>query len=403
MDVQEIERFKALFYKYNYDYDKMTSKELLELDHFINSKQSTEVLKNLIDEFIAKEHDNVSIDISLPVMNKEGVYSKIIERINYEKPKRSLLNINHPVYKVAALLIFTLGCSTYFLLKKQASVNENNVIAKNISKDVNPGGNHAILQIEGKNDLVLDGSSKGILSEMDQFSVAQNKDGEIVFKVNDPSATAKTYESKLITPRGGQYQLILSDGTHVWLNASSSITFPSQFVGNERRVTIKGEAYFEVAKNPDKPFYVSTSRSEIKVLGTHFSVMDYENEYKSKTTLLEGSVKISNGSESKILKPNEQAIIDNNKNLRKIYLDNASKEVAYKDGYFEFKNDSLATVMRQLERWYDVDVLLDRKIKDGEYYTGKIPRNINLKEVMNILNYSGLHIKIENKKMFVKQ
>ena len=98
-----------------------------------------------------------------------------------------------------------------------------------------------------------------------------------------------------------------------------------------------------------------------------------------------------------------KAIIDNNKNLNKIYLDNALKEVAWKDGYFEFKDDSLTTVMRQLERWYDVDVLLDKKIKDGENYTGKIPRNINLREVMNILNYSGLKIKIEDKKMFVKQ
>lgn len=401
MDVQQKERFRDLFYKYNNDFRKMTSEEFFEFDHLIKSKQANGVLKDLIDEFIAKEHNDISIDFHTPLLNKEEVYYRIAERINIDKPKRSIFNINHPIYKVAAILIFVLGFGAYFLIKQQ-NLGNKNVVAKNITQDVNPGGNHAILKIEGRKDIALDASIKGILSEIDQFSVSQNKKGEVIFSANVTSTIVKTYVSELITPRGGQYQLILSDGTHVWLNAASSITFPSQFSGNERRVSVKGEAYFEVAKNPDKPFYVSTSRSEIKVLGTHFNVMDYMNEYKSKTTLLEGSVKISNGSESKILKPNEQAIIDNNKNLHKIYLNNASKEVAWKDGYFEFKDDSLASVMRQLERWYDVDVLLDHNIKDGEYYNGKIPRNINLKEVMNILNYSGLNIKIEDKKVFVK-
>lgn len=403
MNTQEIERFRELFYKYCQDYSKMTAQEFSEFNDFVKSKQSNEILKSLVDEFIAKEHENVSLDISLPELNKDEVYLKILDQINVQKPKPSIFNIHHFIYKAAAILIFTLGFGTYFLIKNKKPVNKTNVVAKNINQDIKPGKNQAILQIEGKEDLILDEFGKGVLSEVDGLKVTQNKNGEVIFKANDVTSTAKTYLSKLITPRGGQYQIILPDGTHVWLNASSSITFPSQFSGNERRVSVKGEAYFEVAKNPDKPFYVSTSRSEIRVLGTHFSVMDYENEYKSKTTLLEGSVKISSGKESKILKPNEQAIIDNNKNLNKIYLDNALKEVAWKDGYFEFKNDSLASVMRQLERWYDVDVLLDPKIKDGEDYTGKIPRNINLREVMSILNYSGLQIKIEDKKMFVKQ
>lgn len=403
MDAQHVEKFRKLFYKYNDDYSKMTSQEFFEFNHFIKSEQSNEVLKDLIDEFITKEHDSISVNNSTTMLNKEEIYSRIAERINFDKPKRSIFSINHPIYKVAAMLIFVLGFGTYFFIKKQQSVDKSSIVSKNANQDINPGGNHAILKIEGRADMVLDESIKGVLSEMEQFSVAQNKNGEVIFKANDPSATAKIYNSKLITPRGGQYQIVLSDGTHVWLNASSSITFPSQFIGNERRVSVKGEAYFEVAKNPDKPFYVTTTRSEIRVLGTHFSVMDYENEYKSKTTLLEGSVKITSGSESKILKPNDQAVIDNNKKLTKIHLDDASKEVAWKDGYFEFKNDSLATVMRQLERWYDVDVLIDHKIKDGENYTGKIPRNMNLIEFMNILNYSGLHIKIQDKKMFVEQ
>ncbi|HQW44934.1 MAG TPA: FecR domain-containing protein, partial [Chitinophagaceae bacterium] len=207
------------------------------------------------------------------------------------------------------------------------------------------------------------------------------------------------------TPRGGQYQVTLSDGTQVWLNAASSIRFPVVFTGTERKVEITGEAYFEVAKNKAMPFKVTAGSSEVEVLGTHFNINSYTDEPYIKTTLLEGSVKVTvpasaAGQSSKILQYGQQTAV--NKEGKISVLNNADLEeaVAWKNGRFQFKSADLKTILRQISRWYDADVEYRGNV--NIHFTGQLPRNDNVNKVFEKLALTGeVNFKVEGKKIIV--
>jgi ferric-dicitrate binding protein FerR (iron transport regulator) len=206
----------------------------------------------------------------------------------------------------------------------------------------------------------------------------------------------------LTTPRGGQYEVMLPDGTKVWLNSASSLTYPVTFAGKERRVELTGEAYFEVAKNTSSPFFVKTSGQTVKVLGTHFNINSYEDEKCVKTTLLEGSVVItSDGNKQAVnLKPGQQSV---NKAASFDVINEADidEAVAWKNGKFLFRNTDLQTVMRQLSRWYDVDVEYQGTIAE-RHYRGRISRNVPVSQVFEILKTSGINFIINGRTIIVK-
>src|SRR6185312_1588485 len=193
----------------------------------------------------------------------------------------------------------------------------------------------------------------------------------------------------------------LSDGSKVWLNAESAITFPTAFTGNERKVTIKGEAYFEVAHDASKPFQVTVNGMQVQVLGTHFNINAYEDDDYIKTTLLQGSVKVTKGNESVLIAPGEQAKVNNASGDIKIKKDvDLDEAVAWKNGFFYFSHADLQTVLRQFSRWYDVDVEYEG-VLPKRLFEGKIQRSLNLSEALRILETNDVHFKIMGKKIEV--
>lgn len=258
--------------------------------------------------------------------------------------------------------------------------------------DIAPGGNHATLTSNGKS-ITLSDTKTGLTINAAQLTY---NDGTKI----DPSALelmeGDSRSMEVITPRGGTYFVILQDGTRVWLNADSKLEFPSDFRNvSQRTVKLEGEAYFEVAKNKAKPFIVKTTGQEVQVLGTHFNINSYANEPAMKTTLLEGSVRVGNDI---ILKPGQQAVSTGV--AIKVNTVNTAEAVAWKNGNFQFDNTELKAVLRQLARWYDVDIKYEGEIPERNF-TGYIGRNLNASEALDILKYLKVDFRISGKSIIV--
>lgn len=226
------------------------------------------------------------------------------------------------------------------------------------------------------------------------------KDGQLVYTKaggnNQVAKTAITYNT-MATPRGRQFQMKLPDGTEVWLNAGSSLKYPTAFIGKERRVEITGEAYFEVAKNPNMPFRVAINdHTDVEVLGTHFNVNAYNDESSINTTLLEGIVKVHFNSQDQLLKPGQQSQVFNTTDKVKLVSDaDVNAAVAWKNGSFSFNNATLTDLMRQLSRWYDIDVEYKGAIP-ADTFSGEIDRTLTLDQVLKGLTKTRIHYVIEN-------
>lgn len=338
--------------------------------------------------------------------------------------KKALLNINaHPSDKkdrtvghivtmnrwwaAAAILLF-LASVGYFLINKKEQTASRPLAAKEVKHDILPGGNRATLTLANGSTIILDSAQNGLLSKQGNTQIVKLANGKLAYQ-NENSNPATIQYNTITTPRGGQYQLTLSDGSQVWLNAASSITFPTSFVGDKREVKITGEAYFEVAHNAAMPFRVLLPPSgeykgagAVEVLGTHFNINAYEDEGVIKTTLLEGSVKVSEGNASVHIKPGTQAVIGQNSD--KITINNnvdLDEVVAWKNGLFYFNQADIKVVMRQISRWYNVDVLYEGKIPEREFQ-GEMQRDLNLSQVLKLLNQNKINFKIEGNQLIIK-
>ena len=267
--------------------------------------------------------------------------------------------------------------------------------------EIAPGMNQATLTLDDGRKISLKDAASGILAKETGASITKTKNGQIVYATDLSSHLSNEIKYNTVaTPNGGQWMLTLADGTNVWLNATSSITYPSSFSGNERVVSLTGEAYFEVAKDKVHPFIVKTDKQEVKVLGTHFNINSYENEPYTKTTLLEGSVAVSekeNGNKL-LLSPGEAAF--NNGRSLKMLVVNADADVSWKNGYFTFKKADLKMVMRQFSRWYNVEIEYEGKVPDVEL-TGDVYRNVNASQALKILSYFNVHYRMETHKIII--
>lgn len=302
----------------------------------------------------------------------------------------------------AAVIFFVSTTAFYFLHKRNETIVALEKPAVPIVKDIPPGKDNAVLTLGDGTTIVLDSAANGTLAQQGNIKVLKIN-GQIAYNKTDGKMDKPVYNT-VATSNGNQYQLILTDGSKVWLNAASSIRFPTAFTGNERKVEITGEAYFEVAKDAAKPFRVefdnqSGGKGEVEVLGTHFNINAYPDEPNSKTTLLEGSVKIKNANSMQMLSPGQQALLSPGGISLKKDID-VSQVVAWKDGYFVFNDVDIHTLMRQVQRWYDVDVSFDGKIsEDG--YTGKISRDVPLSKFLHVLELNEIHIKKEGRKVVI--
>jgi len=238
--------------------------------------------------------------------------------------------------------------------------------------------------------------NNGALAEQ-QGSKIIKKGTQLIY--SGGGANTEVAFNTMSTPRGRQFQLVLADGSMVWLNAASSIRFPTAFTGKDRKVEVTGEVYFEVAKNPSKPFKVMANGTEIEVLGTHFNIDAYDEV--TKTTLLEGSVKINTQNKTSFLKPGQQAQIVAGGEIKTSNSVDVEQVMAWKNGRFVFEDADLQTIMSQVSRWYDVDVVYQDKMPKRSF-TADISRNTNLSVFLKVLDVSGIHFKIEGKKLLVQ-
>jgi ferric-dicitrate binding protein FerR (iron transport regulator) len=303
-------------------------------------------------------------------------------------------------WMAAAAAILALGVGAYTWKTHTRSAPASAPRAQQLpAQDVAPGGNKALLTLGDGRTIALDSVAEGQLVRQGGAGLVKVGEGQLAYKAE--GAQGAVLYNTISTPRGGQYQVVLADGTRVWLNASSTLKFPTAFSGNERRVTLQGEGYFEVAPASYKPFRVTVGTMTVDVLGTHFDIMAYTDEKAVATTLLEGSVRVTEGSASGLVRPGQAALLDPEAHDIKVNAADTEAAVAWKNGYFRFDGVDLPVVMRQLSRWYDVDV--DYQGKQGKTYefVGTVARSANLSSVLKVLEINGVQVKIQGKKLIV--
>lgn len=303
-----------------------------------------------------------------------------------------MFNNNKRILRYAASVLVIISAAIFArYYHARNELKPQTVSSASITQDVEPGGQKAILTLSDGSKIILDNANSGRIAQQGQTQVIKLNNGEIQYRPENGKGGEETIAfNTMSTPRGGQYQLLLPDGSRVWLNSESSITYPVVFASKERKVKITGEAYFEVAKDRTKPFRVVTGDMEVEVLGTHFNVKAYADEGPTKTSLLEGSVKI----DRQILKPGE-AFMNG-----RIVPTNVDQDVAWKNGIFNFNNQNLSQVMKQLARWYDLEVEYPDGIPQKEY-GGEIGRNLRLNQVLKGLSNSGIHFELIGKRVTV--
>lgn len=374
--------------------------EMLELMALPENQAIAEKLVHNAYE-VPKQTQDVNPD------KRDAILNAIYNADRIEASTRDSARRKHLVRWAAAAAIFIGFFSfAYFLIQKKRQVQLITIANKN---KILPGRNKATLTLSDGSRIDLDDAKAGGIAKQAQLSITKTVDGQLVYSAETHSASSGTSDkfsyNTIETPAGGQYQVILSDGTRVWLNAASSLKYPTQFEAGERRVELTGEGYFEVAKNKVRPFKVVTGTQEIEVLGTHFNVNAYADEDAVKTTLLEGSVKIAahlknqSSQPSTILKPGQQSVLSG-KGLA-VQPVNLKDVVAWKNGYFSFYED-FYSIMRRLSRWYNIEVVYKTDKDPDLMFGGKISRSKSINSVLNIIEATGnVHFKIEGRRVIV--
>jgi len=357
------------------------------------------------DSILTKDLDeviNAEIEIqSISATNASALHNRILKSIEHHPQAISLPKTNGiklwPGIAVAASILAIMSIGTYYFLS-QNTFNKQTITYQN---DVAPGKPGATLTLANGRKILIKEALTGNIAAESGVKIYKNKSGQIVYEIVDHGLAA-TGSNMLSTTRGEQMQVILPDGTLVFLNAESSLKYPTSFVKqDEREVSLTGEGYFEVAKDKAHPFIVKTEQQEVEVLGTHFNINSYTNEPGVKTTLLEGSVKISADQKTKILTPGNQAVNTNgNINISKVDTELA---VAWKNNNFVFDVLSIKEIMRMLERWYNVDVIYTDHIPEGTFW-GSVSRFDNISQVLISLEATGnVHFEIKGRKIYVSR
>lgn len=329
--------------------------------------------------------------------NSDSILNSILENIHNKRDDCSSAHVPAKLFTLkrvaAAAIVVLIAGAAYFLFRQTPGSSGSASIPQVLQKDtLSNNNNNTILRLANGSVIILDTLKSGASARQGNMQISKEKDGQLLYKVEGsiagPDATAI---NTLSTPNGGQYQVLLQDGTKVWLNAMSTLRFPVSFSGSARQVELEGEAYFEVAKNTGKPFIVQSKRQQVTVLGTHFNVMAYGDERILKTTLLEGSLRVSNNNAAVLLKPGEMAVLNGGEQLAVNHDADTDEETAWKDNLFNFRDAGIEEVMRQAARWYNIRVHYQGKIPQNEF-NGKISRAIKLPEFLNILRYKGINV-----------
>lgn len=394
------ERFQYLFSRYAAN--QCTEAEMQE---FFDQLRNLDPEK--VHPYMDIFYENIPAGTATEKIDWNDLYARITQEQATAAPVRKLSTLQR--IAVAAAILITVTATIWHFLPDQKPAVPQLVRAE--PADIPPGRDQAILTLADGRQVILDSTANGNIAEQGGIRILKQANGELSYLQQNGQPLSTGLLNTLSTPRGGQYRLTLPDGSKVWLNAASSIRYPAAFGNKERRVEITGEAYFEVAKFRNLPFRVNTPSGEIQVLGTHFNVNAYANEPAETTTLLEGKISLSTtgNQQSLILQPGQQAQYiqpaaqapDFLKNEIKVQNVDTGPVIAWANNNFVFSNTSLGAAMRQIERWYDVEVILKGNIAN-EAIMASLSRDIPISRVMHKLSLTGhLHFTINGKKITV--
>jgi len=356
-----------------------SEEELARYNHWFNSLQNKEEYE--IENEPQKERD---------------LLHRIRADIRLSDKHTGFLKLKHVA--AAAILLIAIGAGSYIFYRKNDLKDRAAFVT---SKGIPPGKDQAVLTLADGKHIVLAQTNNGQIAQQSGSLVIKSDSNWLVYHaaMNAQNKLAVQY-NLLSTPRGGQYKVVLPDGTKAWLNSVSSIQFPTSFEGNERDVQISGEVYFEVAHNKLKPFIVSAKDVKISVLGTHFDVNAYGDDGHIKATLLQGSVKVANNKQNVVITPGEQALVSETENDISVNQVNVANIVAWTQGLLSFEDNNVKEFMANLSRWYDLDIEYKGKISVANM-GGMINRNTNLSDVLSALDAEGIHAKLEGRKLIV--
>ncbi|MCC8425949.1 FecR family protein [Mucilaginibacter sp. UR6-11] len=309
-------------------------------------------------------------------------------RLARDLPKKRIIPLWARIAAAASVLVI-ISLGAYRLLRGEQRPQ--------LAAAILPGSNKAVLTLANGQRIYLNDAKSGALVQTAGIKVIKDKKGQITYVVEKQGPNQLVQYNTTTTPKGGQWHLVLADGTNVWLNAASSLYYPTAFAGKERIVRLTGEGYFEVTKDKTHPFIVQTADENIRVLGTHFNVNTYTNEPSVKTTLLEGSVQVEHGERSVFIKPGEQAVLTNDS--LKVKEADTEEVTSWKDGLFIFNDESLESIMRKVARWYDVEIVY-RGVSPKKTFWGGVSRYEHVEQLLHKLELTkGVHFKIEGRRI----
>ena len=375
-----------------------------EIDHLIRKVldgTASEAEKHIVDNWY-RQVNAASINMPFASENerqdtKNRVFNHLQNGINGKAAVIQISRARKIAAIAAAAAAIVIGLSVYLADRRSAREALAEQVQK-VSSDAPPGIKKASLTLSSGKIIELNDRAQGIIGQDGEANLVKQGTGTLVYRPL-PRQTIEQVFNTMSTPRGGQYQLVLPDGTQVWLNAASSIRYPTVFTGPERNVDITGEAYLEVARDAAHPFHVQVNGVTVEVLGTSFNVNSYSLKSEIKTTLIEGKVRVSKGQATATLLPGQEGTATADKIMvtSKVDMDNV---LSWKNGLFSFENAGIDEVLSEVSRWYDLDVSFEGE-KPDQHYGGKIPMNLYASQMLSILEKSGVHFRIEGKKLII--
>jgi len=411
--------------------EDLTEEENQELQAWVHQSEENAMLFNqLMDPDFIKEALKESSELKLSIRNKidqllleEELRTGGLSLVNLqdsnlahlsptETEEAKIIYLAPParrsrawMYAAACLLLLFTGGFFWFSRSSSPAVAAHST---NSSNDVAPGGDKAVLTLGNDSTIVLENVANGHLALQGISRVSKDKNLLAYTAAGTPAlsspstSTAALVYNTLTTPRAGQFQVLLPDGSKVWLNNASSLRYPTAFTGQTREVSLSGEAYFEIAKDAAKPFIVRVNELAIDVLGTSFNVLAYADEPAIKTTLLTGKVSLASGGKQSMLVPGEQAVISKSGDWKRTKGVDVDEATSWQRGYFHFSHEDIGAVLRQLGRWYDVEVKFTIPVPDYTF-DGEIDRTLSLSSILRHLEKSDLHFQIDGRKLIVSK
>ncbi|MFA6083232.1 FecR family protein [Mucilaginibacter sp.] len=366
------------------------------------SREEYEMLLQVWEEVIEQKGNFDPVHFSL-IQNIEAGLDHLNQGSDNIKPLYPEKAGTTSIWKriaVAASVLFVLGIGGYFFIHHKQP--QQVAVIQPLKNDIAPGKNAATLTLANGKKIILSDAIKGEIAKQAGVSVSKTANGQVVYTIAGGNTPADNQFNTLSTARGETYKVNLPDGTQVWLNAASSLTYPTVFTNKIRKVELKGEGYFEVAKNKEKPFVVDANGVEIKVLGTHFNVSAYFDDQTITTTLIEGSIQMRHDHNVVLIKPGQQGVTAIDRGDISVQSADTEQAMAWTNGDFSFKDASIKDVMKIASRWYDVDVeYVGNNIKQKRL-RGTVSRYKNITELLNNISFtSGIHYKIEGRKIIL--